>query len=269
LLAIVIAIIFIFRKNKLPEFVRKITILSLILIVISFFFMLPVSLPIWNRLSLLRQFQFPWRFLALTAFASSLAAGTLMTFQFFRKPVVYWILIFLTIISTVFFWKPVLGFNKVTDEKTAYWNYPLDTTYFGETDVIWSAGPAKAYPAERIQVIEGYVRVINLVKKTAVHTFNITATSSARLVDNTEYFPGWRVYVDNQKTPIEFQDQNWRGLITFSVPPGNHTVKVVFEKSPVQFIAEIISAITVMSLVIIMVLHKTSFRRGRLAKLKL
>lgn len=272
LLALIIAFFVLLRKKKLSEFVRKITILSLILTGISLFFVLPVSLPVWNRMALLRQFQFPWRFLALTALTSSLASSSFMFFSFFRKPIIYWSLICLTVISTAYFWKPVLGFDRVTDEKAAYWNYPLDTTYFGETDVIWSAGPAKAYPAERVQAIEGQAKISHLVKRTALHTFDVSSTASARLVDKTGYFPGWRVYIDNIKTPIEFQDQNWRGLITFAVPAGTHSVKVIFEKSPVQFISEIISILTLISLGIILLLGNIShisFKSGRLAKLKL
>ena len=50
----------------------------------------------------------------------------------------------LIIASTVFYWKPAEGFDKVNEEY--YWNFPLNTTYYGETDVIWSAGAFKKYP---------------------------------------------------------------------------------------------------------------------------
>jgi hypothetical protein len=194
----------------------------------------------------LRQFQFPWRFLAITCFSTALLSLSLV--QYLKKsPTVYWILIGLVIGSTAFYWYPTQGFDKPVSEST-FWNYPLNTTYFGETDVIWSAGPAKNYPASRVEAIEGKAQITSFTKKTQVHEFTVHADTPVRLVDRTQYFPGWRVYVDNQKAPIQFQDQNWRGLITFPVPAGVHKVKVVFEESPVRLTADIISLVSVITI---------------------
>lgn len=241
----VVAIILALKERK------KIFTFMLGLIIFSLFFMNSFSLGIWENVAILRQFQFSWRLLSVVNFATAILAISYM--RIFKKPKFYWLLLFLVIISTAIYWKPPLGFDKVTDEKNAYWNYPLNTTYFGETDVIWSAGPAKAYPPAQVQFIEGSGSVSDIYKKSNLHTYRVESTLSARLVDNTQYFPGWRVYVDDQKVPIEFQNQNWRGLITFPVSGGTHQVKVAFEKSPIQLASEYG---TLISLIIILFLAK-------------
>jgi len=67
-------------------------------------------------------------------------------------------------------------------------------------------------------------------------------------VSNTQYFPGWRVYIDGQKTPIEFQDQNWRGLITFPIPQGTHNIRIQFEETTVRIVANIFSVFSILLL---------------------
>ena len=209
----------------------------------AIFFMQPVSLLFWKRISFLRQFQFPWRFLAITSFSTALLSLSFEKFVHINAKNVFRIILFFVIATTAYYWYPRQGFDRV--KETDFWNYPLNTTYFGETDVIWSAGPAKTFPSSRVEFIQGSGTVTHFQKKTHVHTFAATAETDSKLVDHTQYFPGWRVYVDGQKAPIEFQDQNWRGLITFPVAAGTHDVVVRFEESPVRFIAD---ALTIGSL---------------------
>jgi uncharacterized membrane protein YfhO len=72
-------------------------------------------------------------------------------------------------------------------------------------------------------------------------------------LDNTIYFPGWQVLVDGQKTPIEFQDMNHRGFITFSVPKGMHNIEVVFRESAVRLFSDMISLFSIIGIFLIFV----------------
>ncbi len=247
-IAIVVAIVQLIMYHQRSSPHRPILQFSLALIIGSLFFMQPISLWFWEHSTILRQFQFSWRLLAIPVFASSLAAVSLTRTKLARGAGSVAILVTLVVISTVAYWKPPEGFDRINEQE--YWDYPLNTTYFGETDVIWSAGPASAYPKQRVEVIDGNATVSRVTKKTQVHTFIVEATTDARLVDRTQYFPGWRVYVDGVKVPIQFQDQNWRGLITFNVPKGSHSVMVRFGESPVRWVANFISLLTALTLVV-------------------
>ncbi|MBU1140365.1 MAG: hypothetical protein KKA76_15420, partial [Proteobacteria bacterium] len=60
-------------------------------------------------------------------------------------------------------------------------------------------------------------------------------------VDNTFYFPGWSVYIDGKQTDIQYQDPDYRGIITFNVPMSQHNIEVKFGKTKVRKFADYIS----------------------------
>lgn len=231
-------------KEKLPF------LFSLALIASSLIFMQPISIIFWKNISLLRQFQFPWRLLGLVGFATSFISLSFIMYPLFKKPFVFGLLIAAAVLSTAYYWRPPLGFDRVTDE-SQYWNYPLNTTYFGETDVIWSGGPATKYPKERIQVVDGNAIVSHFVKRSTVQMFTVSAVTNTTLVSHTEYFPGWRVFVDGVKVPIQFQNPDHRGLIMFQVPSGVHTVTVSLGKTKIQLFSELLSLSTLIIFVVL------------------
>lgn len=241
--AIIAAIYILITKKKIDSQIKKVILFSLTLVVGSTFLMQPITIFVWEKVALLRQFQFPWRLLSVISFAAALLSVVFFSFPIFKNKWAYYLIIIGAVVSTIFYWYPPLGFDTIKDERQ-FWEYPLTTTYWGETDIIWSAGPAKSYAKQQLETIEGDVQISNIVKNSIVHTATTLSNKEGKLVDNTQYFPGWKVYVNGIQTPIQFQDPNWRGLITFSVPKGTSKIKVIFEKSPTQKMTETISMIT-------------------------
>jgi hypothetical protein len=226
-------------KHKKEQTLKKVAVYASILSVFAFLFMLPVSRTAWESVSYLRQFQFPWRFLSIIVFTTSLGSLFFFSFNYLKQKVVFGSLIFLVIVTSFMYWIPPEGYDKIDEEY--YKNYPLDTTYYGETDVIWSEGEAKSYPATRVDVISGQGKISDFVKKNHSHTFSVDAQTEVQLVDKTIYFPGWRVYIDGKETEIEFQDGNWRGQLVFWAPKGQYDVKVVFEENKLRKLANFVS----------------------------
>lgn len=245
-IAVIIAIFLLLRRRKNAD--SKKIIFGLFLVTLSLFFMQPVSIFMWQHMSLLRQFQFPWRLLSVVVLGTSLLSISYFSIKQFNGKIIYRVLIVIVILSTIFYWKPNLGYDKI--DESYYWNFPLNTTYFGETDVIWSAGPAKKYPKQRVEIIGGKGAVENFQKNSYSQSFKLTAQNEVQLVDHIQYFPGWRVYVDNKMVPIEFQDPNWRGEITFRIPKGEHNISVIFKESAIRFVADSISAASVVLLMV-------------------
>ncbi|RJQ25319.1 hypothetical protein C4577_05960 [Candidatus Parcubacteria bacterium] len=257
--AILLSVFLFFRKKKKQlGFNSRLFLFSLTLIIISIFFMQPVSGFFWQNISLLRQFQFPWRLLSVCGFAVSLLAVNFLLIPFFKKKKVFILLIVLVVISNYFYWQPNLGVDKI-DEKY-YWNFPLNTTYYGETDIIWSEGPKKLYPKQRVEVISGKGEVFDYDQKSNIKNYKVEAVTNIVLVDHTQFFPGWKVYVDKKEVPIQFQDPNWRGEITFSVPRGNHIVQVKFQETKMRLISDGLSLVT---LILLIALFPT-FRKHRI-----
>ena len=253
-------IILIFRRKKLKENGR-IFYYAFALLVISFFFMSPMSKFIWSSSvgGMLRQFQFPWRFLALIVLATSIFSVSLpIISKRLLKGWVYILIVLITIFSVAFYWKGSLGYDKINEKY--YWNFPLTTTYYGETDVIWSEGPAKSYPKQRVEFTSGKGSISNLVKRNTYQSFDLLVTDDAEIVSHTEYFPGWTVKVDGIKTPIQFQNANHRGEILFNVLKGNHKVVLQFEESKVRILADIISILSFVFIIFIIFFRKRLFR---------
>lgn len=232
-------------RAKLSPYTKHIVWYALFLMLSALFIMQPISSPLWERIALLRIFQFPWRLLTVVVFALSLIGGAILARPSVSKLLVGSIMI-VTLLSTVVYWSPPLGFDTVKEND--FWNYPLNTTYSGETDLIWSAGPARAYPKAPFEIIEGKGKIQDPVKKQTKHAYTVIADTPVRVADNTQYFPGWRVYADGDKVPIEFQDQNWRGIITFRLSPGAHHILVTFGESPIRTVAEIITVTTLIGI---------------------
>ncbi len=223
---------------------------------IALFFMLPVSKIVWGEISILRQFQFPWRFLSVIVFSSSLASFFLFSIPFIKKKNFYLGTIFLVVITSIWYWNPSLGFEKVNE--SYYWNFPLNTTYYGETDVIWSAGPAKSYPKKRIEIISGKGTVNDFIKENHCQTFTVNAKTDLSILSHTQYFPGWEVSIDGIRhtNAVQFQDPNHRGEIVFSVPKGKHAVRLQFTETKIRYIADSISAVIFSLFVLFLVFHK-------------
>lgn len=240
LLVFAIGIIVYFSKN-ITKLDRKLFIFAVCIFVAGLFVMQPVSKPLWENIALLRQFQFPWRLLAVVGFAMSMMSVFILYLSFFRNKLVYFLLLFLVVISTTYYWNPSLGWDKI-DEKY-YWNYPLTTAGFGETDLIWSQGPADKYPVQRVEVIDGKGIVGEIAKKSNKLTFKVDNETPIKVVAHIQYFPGWRAYVDGKQTSIQFQYQIYRGEIIFEIPKGKHDIKLLFGESKIRLISDALTII--------------------------
>lgn len=233
------------KKTYRFAFSKRVIWFSLLLTLASVIMMLPLSRILWQQITILRMFQFPWRFLNIAVFSLALLGGVTLVHKKTSHALLVGIIL-LTILPTIVYFRPPLGFDYKDNQE--FWNYELNTTFFGETDVIWSAGPASRFPQNRFEVVGGEGTITDPVKRDTVHTFTVSAQTPVHIVDHTQYFPGWRVFSDGQKIPIEFQDQNWRGRITFRLPSGTHSVRVIWGNSPIRQVAEGITRISLLVL---------------------
>jgi len=100
-------------------------------------------------------------------------------------------------------------------------------------------------PTALLEIAEGAVIIRDSSRTTTTRTYTIEARESARLVENTLYFPGWKVYVDGVQAGVQYQDPTYRGLITFRVTEGTHEVNIVFEDTKLRYVADMVTHGTV------------------------
>lgn len=244
-----IILIFLLIKNKIIGKEKLLAIYILIVSIATLLMMNPITKIIWEKVSIIRQFEFPWRLLAIICFTSALASSfAISKLQFLRKNIVYSSLILLIILSTVYYWSPYQGYQNFKEDY--FWNFPGTTTYFAEINTIWMASEPTEFPKKRIDIVAGKARILNIKLSSINHEYLVEAENNSTIVDKTFFYPGWKVTVDEKPVKIQFQDQNYRGLITFNVSTGKHKVRVFYTEDKLQRFSDVISILIVLSLAI-------------------
>lgn len=206
---------------------------------------------LWSKIHVLAQFQFPWRLVGISSFAASV----LIAIIFSKKKNNYIALLsLLAILIYGLFFVKVNGYKILDDDY--YLNHPSTGAYHGESTTVWTAGDMTEYPNENVEVINGTARILNYTRKTHKRGYTIASEGKSRILDNTVYFPGWTVLVNGEKVPIEFQDMNYRGLITYNVGEGESSIQVVFNESPIRLAADLISVLGVLVVVVIIIFSR-------------
>jgi hypothetical protein len=239
LLGLVLSIIVLLRLKKRAQkiFLGGI----LFLFVLSIFVMLPQSNFLYESITTLKKFQFPWRFLSVSVFTLSILGASIFLLiknKTYKTIGIIMLIVFL-ILTTHTFWK-VQGYVNRSDSF-------FDSIYHGTTDTgesapIWSVRFMEKEPTAHVNVISGEAEIKEGVRTSTNHEYSITVNSNeARIRENTLYFPNWIVYANGKKLPIQFQDPSERGLITFTLPKGKYKVDVTFADTKLRVISDIIS----------------------------
>ena len=244
---------FLLSIPKMKKYLRSVALLSLFLFVISLFMMTKQSNSIWSIVSFLQKFQFPWRFLSLSIFLSSLFGGiaySVCTYKQYKqhswRNIWVGVIVLGIVLSTVGMWKPKA---YLTEPETNYTGIFDGTTDSGELSPVWSVRFMEYRPKEAIEIISGNANIVEGIRNTTTREYTVKSDSEVQLVENTLYYPGWNVLVDNKIVPIEFQSSVHRGLMTFYVSKGIHTVTILFSDTKVRRMANWISALSVILIV--------------------
>lgn len=240
-LALPIAFILYKKRNNL----WKLMLLLEAIFVSALFLMTPNSKFIWDKITILQKFQFPWRFLTITVFTSSILGSIAISqLKYYRKLLAVILIVFILLLNKDY-WHPK---GYLLKDDSFFKNIYNGTTDTGESSPIWSIRFMENRPASHAQVIKGKGEIKELYRSSTKHEYEINSMGSSRIRENTLYFPGWQVLVDGKKTDIEFQDQQNRGIMTFNLSKGLHKVSVEFEETKLRLISDLISVFSIIFL---------------------
>lgn len=240
-ISLALVVFLLMRKSKLWVFVLG----SLFVFFTTLFLMTSYSKVVWNTVTTLQKFQFPWRLLSVSVFLSSILGAAVLSLLPKKKEVV-----------TVLFVIVILWFNRnywhangylIKDERFFTSVYP-STTDTGESSPIWSVRFMEEGPKVHMEAISGEAKIKELKRTSTQHVYEIVTKERIRLRENTLYFPGWKVFIDGKEQLIEFQDPSHRGVITFFLDRGEHTVSILFTETKLRFFANMISVATIILL---------------------
>ncbi len=244
-----------FYKNKKERKTLVLLLLMLFILLFSIFLMLPISKPIWEIFTILQKFQFPWRFLSISVFSTSVI-GALVVYSFTNTHLKKIILIFVVVLSLVLtkdYWN-AKGFQQKSD--SFYNGIYNSTTDTGESSPIWSVRFMEKKAKDTIEIIEGEASIRKISRKSTKHSYEIVSQGNSRIKENTLFFPGWKVYVDGKNQDIQFQDPRHRGLMTFYLTSGKHSVDIIFKETKLRQIADLISVLSLGTLVLLWLGYK-------------
>ncbi|MDO8657998.1 MAG: 6-pyruvoyl-tetrahydropterin synthase-related protein [Candidatus Levybacteria bacterium] len=228
------------NKNKL----WIVSLGSLVVLGATLFLMTETSDLIWRSVSILQKFQFPWRLLSLTVFLSALL-GAIAFHSLINKPkrIILLIIVVGLLIANKDYWHANGFLSKPESFFTQIYNGTTDT---GESAPIWSIRFMEKRPKSRIEIIEGAGEIKEKERNFTKHRYEIIAFEKSRILENTLYFPGWTVLVNGKNSDIQFQDPNYRGLITFYLNKGKHNIEIIYAETRVRQTANMVSVISLL-----------------------
>lgn len=259
---IAILVILMSTKRKVFSYIRFVfensdpfkAILTLFLFaffVFSAFMMHNKSGFIWESSSSLQFAQFPWRFLSISIFTSSLLAGFFISVWKFRLQQILALLVFVLAISlNISFFRPEKHYLDVTEQDKLSGEWWDVQQRAGILDYLPKTAYEPKEPApSRGFVIDGDAELTNLEIKSNSWKIKVDAKKDSKLAVPVFDFPDWNVYANGRR--INHDNSATIGLITFKLPQGNYQVVGKFEDTAVRKIANSISLISVVLLIVV------------------
>jgi hypothetical protein len=247
ILAVILITFFILSRRKLD----KILYFLYFVLLIYLFFVQSTSALVWSHLSILRKMQFPYRLLSvimlLTSSLVAYSAKYMKHIKFISKSLVIGIFSFLIILPTILNWGNRRTLPHLTDtrlqEELPYAKFAriyAAIPIWVPDDESWQ----EEIPEKSIKAVNGNIEILKERKSINSHNYIIRANNPASLKESTYYFPGWTLFIDGKVQPINFQNKSFPGIISFSIPPGEHEINLVFKDTPTRKYASATSLVT-------------------------
>lgn len=242
-----VAVFFLGKKEKQRYWTMVFSLLGLL---ISILLMLQISVPVWDLSKFFAYIQYPWRYLLFAAFFTSLLVGGIVWFletlgkQKFIKYGGVVVLSGLVLFSYAKLFVPQALLLLTNQQLTSYEHIAWETTRL--TDEYLPPQFNKPQSIEHIvkQRVDNQSLVVN---KTQELVFTTTHTETQMVHLNLAPFPAWQVYIDGKD--VSYTNTNTG--INVSVPSGEHTVRVVYQQTFIQRLANVVSILSILILLMV------------------
>jgi uncharacterized membrane protein len=235
LLSPILAVIFWLRKDR--KYLLVLT--CLVFTLLAIFLMLPVSNFVWAKVMLLQNFQFSWRFLAITVYSTAILAA-LMIYALPKK---------LQLLTVLILIAAVLFISKDYLEPKGYLYKPASfytgvyhsTTDTGESAPIWSVRFMEHTPKAHLEMLDGQATIKETGRTSTSHAYTVSVKKKTLFAENTLYFPGWSILANGAPVDIQFQDPHYKGIMTFRLDPGTYKIQAIYRETKLRLICDLIS----------------------------
>lgn len=227
---------------------RVMTIVTLIGLGISLFFLLEISKPIWDSLSFMKFLQFPWRFLQLALFLLAIIGGigwdevalrvNKISKRKFGGVIISLGVILVTVVFYTKLFKPQQIINPYPDETT---RSALTWTISKISDEYLPKDFSKPLSPQQVPTLPYQPTLNALVRVDSQTTSHLVLTAGAAsptvLQLNKAYFPAWNITLDGHSAHVNVKN----GRYFVALPGGSHQLVAQFSQTPLEKLANIIS----------------------------
>jgi len=102
----------------------------------------------------------------------------------------------------------------------------------------------KNLPKNHLAILQGEAVIKEIKRSPIEHAYSINALSTTLLKENTLYFPNWTLFANNKEVAINYKNPTYPGIITFKLPKGVYSVKLIFLPTKIRIISQWISIIS-------------------------
>lgn len=235
---------------KIQRKIKFLTVGIFAIFLFSIFMTHNKSTFVWETFSILKYFQFPWRFLSLSIFTSSILGGVFISLL--KERIQIYLSILIIIITFILNWnyfKPREFYNITENEKLTgdLWEQQrkgalLD--YLPKT----ALEPREGAPTSPI-IISGESTTSNFVNKSNNFKFDVKVSKDSVIDVPVYYFPDWIIYINSKQYPSNHD--NLLGRISINLPVGEYKVEGKFKNTPLRTISNMISLLSIAGLLIL------------------
>lgn len=269
ILLIIYSLLILFLKKPISRNKKYLLILSQIVILIGIFMMLPYSKPVWTVFPILISFQYAYRILGILLFAISVLTAIILD-MIKRK----WLIVFiflLMVFPTLLNWGNRKMLPEINDSvlKQEIPNIAFVGSPLAQAITVWSDPMhawAKSIPAKHMEILKGMGTITELQRNNIQHQYLVNAKTQLYVRENTLYFPGWTLYIDNNSKAISILTATTpKGIIGFTIPKGKHIVSVLFKDTFAVTLGKIISGVS-SGILLIIFLYMIFLKKFRVTK---
>lgn len=225
-------------------------IFSVFAFAISVLLTLEISKPIWELIPLMAFFQFPWRFLLIISFSTSILAGFLIwVIQKAEKDIIKFDKANFIIASAAIF--VLIFFNSKLFAPHSYL-YRDSYDYTNPLSLKWTTSKISdeympinfIKPSTKDNIVinkivsqtEGTRVLFQSSSTDRIHA-NIFSEKETKVKVNLAYFPGWNVFIDNKESSPEISNNGFY----VNIPPGSHSLDIFFTQTSIEKFATSVS----------------------------
>jgi hypothetical protein len=213
--------------------------------------------------------QFPWRMFLFAACTAPLCAPIAVD-TFFTTARSRWLLACVVTGLVMAFAVPQYGPEKPLVRvhiNTQPYLRSINTDYVTSMNEYLPKTVARTVPvfSGNAHVVLGQARLTLDQRSAGRYTVDVDATGESIIEFNAHWFPGWKAFVDRQSQEIGPKRNGFDagGLIRVRVPAGHHSVAIVYGRTPLRAVCDLLSLLALLVTLALIAAASWSSWRGR------